>query len=66
MDDLRSHLGEINPKYGEYASPLWSSGIKSVRQMAQASPSTLQANGINDPDRAEIIYRDARLMGKNT
>ena len=65
MDELKSHLGGINPKYDEYADPLWANGIRSVRQIAHASVSKLQDLGVNDPERAEIIYRDARSAGDN-
>ena len=63
MDELKSHLVAVNPKYDEYADPLWSNGVKSVRQIAHASAESLQAMGVDDLDRAEIIHRDARLAG---
>ena len=62
-EDMKSYFEDLNPRYGDYAQELWTNGLKSVRELAQASPETLQQSGITDTSHAKLLQKYAKSTG---
>lgn len=63
-DELEQYLEGLNPKYSSYAQEMWSNDMRSVGDLANASPSALQQCGIQHASHADIIHRNAKRAGK--
>ncbi|DBB07452.1 TPA: hypothetical protein ACH3X3_008930 [Trebouxia sp. C0006] len=61
--ELEAFLGELNPTYGQYATALWSNGITTQRQLANADKEDLLAAGVTSAIHAKDIKATAGTQG---
>ena len=62
--ELEAFLGELNPTYGQYATALWSNGITTQRQLANADKEDLLAAGVTSAIHATDIKATAGTQGQ--
>lgn len=61
--ELEAFLGELNPTYGQYATALWSNGITTQWQLANADKEDLLAAGVTSAIHAKDIKATAGTQG---
>ena len=62
--ELEAFLGKLNPTYGQYATALWSNGITTQRQLANADKEDLLAAGVTSAIHAKDIKAAAGTQGQ--